>query len=54
MGQVDGRGMAIGIAGGVVVGLVIMLVTGSAFWIGVDAAIGALIGMHIKFGSDDK
>ena len=43
MGTFDGRGLAIGIAGGVGVGLVVWWLTGSSLWIGILAAIGAVI-----------
>lgn len=49
MGTFDGRGLAIGIAGGVAVGLVVWWLTGSSLWIGVLAAIGAVIGMNAGF-----
>ena len=55
MEQFDGRGLAVGIAGGVLVGLVINFFTGSAFWVGLLAAIGAMIGMNAGwFGDDDN
>lgn len=54
MGTFDGRGLAVGIAGGVAVGLVIYLITGSSLWIGILAAIGAVIGMNAGFGNSDK
>jgi hypothetical protein len=50
MGTFDGRGLAVGIAGGVAVGLVIWRLTGSAVWMGLLAAIGAVIGMNAGFG----
>lgn len=53
MDSFDGRGLAIGIAGGVVVGLVIWLLTGSLLWIGLLAAIGAVIGMNAGFGKSE-
>jgi hypothetical protein len=53
MNTFDGRGLAIGIAGGVAVGLVIWFITGSSLWIGLLAAIGAIIGMNAGFGKSD-
>lgn len=53
MGTFDGRGLAIGIAGGVVLGLVVWFLTGSSMWIAVLAAIGAVIGMNAGFGKSD-
>jgi|APLow6443716910_1056828.scaffolds.fasta_scaffold1235386_2 uncharacterized membrane protein YccC len=50
MDTFDGRGLAIGIAGGVAVGLAIWFFTGSSLWIGIMAAIGAVIGMNAGFG----
>lgn len=54
MESFDGRGLAIGIAGGVLVGLLIWFITGNAIWIGVLAAIGAVIGMNVGFGNKDS
>ncbi len=53
MDSFDGRGLAIGIAGGVVVGLLVWFLTGSSLWIGLLAAIGAVIGMNAGFGKSD-
>lgn len=53
MNTFDGRGLALGIAGGVVVGLLVWWFTGSAVWIGVLAAIGAVLGMNAGFGRSD-
>lgn len=53
MDSFDGRGLAIGIAGGVVIGLIIWFLTGSSLWIGLLAAIGAVIGMNAGFGKSD-
>ncbi len=53
MDTFDGRGLALGIAGGVAVGLVIWGLTDSALWIGLLAAIGAVIGMNVGFGKSD-
>lgn len=50
MDSFDGRGLAIGIAGGVAVGLAVWFVSGSAGWIGLLAAIGAVIGMNAGSG----
>lgn len=50
MDTFDGRGLALGIAGGVLVGLLIWFITGSSLWIGVMAAIGAVFGMNVGFG----
>ncbi|MBK9436084.1 MAG: hypothetical protein IPN52_13660 [Micrococcales bacterium] len=52
-GTFDGRGLAIGIAGGVGVGLVVWWLTGSSLWIGILAAIGAVIGMNTGWGKTD-
>lgn len=54
MGTFDGRGLALGIAGGVVVGLLVWWLTGSSLWIGLLAAIGAVIGMNVGFGGRDS
>ena len=51
MNTFDGRGLAVGIAGGVVIGLIIMFITGNSIWIAVLAAIGAVIGMNAGFGN---
>jgi hypothetical protein len=53
MDSFDGRGLAIGIAGGVAIGLIIWFLTGSSLWIGLLAAIGAVIGMNAGFGKSD-
>ncbi len=53
MGTFDGRGLAIGIAGGVGVGLIVWWLTGSSLWIGILAAIGAVIGMNAGWGTSD-
>ncbi|MCU0298105.1 MAG: hypothetical protein MUF33_06245 [Candidatus Nanopelagicales bacterium] len=53
MGTFDGRGLALGIAGGVGVGLVVWWITGSSLWIGLLAAIGAVLGMNLGFGGSD-
>ncbi len=53
MGTFDGRGLAVGIAGGVGIGLIVWFVTGSSLWIGLLAAIGAVIGMNAGFGNSD-
>ncbi len=53
MNTFDGRGLALGIGAGVVIGLVIWWLTGSALWIGLLAAIGAVIGMNAGFGKSD-
>lgn len=53
MGTFDGRGLALGIAGGVAVGMVVWWLTGSSLWIGLLAAIGAVIGMNAGFGGKD-
>lgn len=53
MDSFDGRGLAIGIAGGVVIGLIVWFFTGSSLWIGLLAAIGAVIGMNAGFGKSD-
>lgn len=53
MDSFDGRGLAIGIAGGVAVGLLVWFLTGSSLWIGLLAAIGAVIGMNAGFGKSD-
>ena len=53
MDSFDGRGLALGIAGGVAVGLLVWFITGSSLWIGVLAAIGAVIGMNAGFGKSD-
>ncbi|MBK6761838.1 MAG: hypothetical protein IPG68_00480 [Micrococcales bacterium] len=53
MNTFDGRGLALGIAGGVAVGLVIWFLTGSTLWIGLMAAIGAVLGMNAGFGKSD-
>jgi hypothetical protein len=53
MDSFDGRGLALGIAGGVAVGLLVWFVTGSSLWIGLLAAIGAVIGMNAGFGKSD-
>jgi CDP-diglyceride synthetase len=52
MGTFDGRGLALGIAGGVAVGMLVWFLTGSSLWIGILAAIGAVIGMNAGFGGD--
>jgi len=52
MNTFDGRGLALGIAGGVAVGLVIWFLTGSSLWIGLMAALGAVLGMN-AFGKSD-
>lgn len=54
MGTFDGRGLAVGIAGGVFLGLLVWFLTGSALWIGLLAAIGAVVGMNVGFGDSDK
>lgn len=54
MDTFDGRGLAIGIAGGVGVGLLIWFFTGSSLWIGIMAAIGAIIGLNAGFGKSDE
>jgi hypothetical protein len=53
VGTFDGRGLALGIAGGVGVGLVVWWITGSSLWIGLLAAIGAVLGMNLGFGGSD-
>lgn len=53
MDSFDGRGLALGIAGGVAVGLLVWFITGSSLWIGLLAAIGAVIGMNSGFGKSD-
>lgn len=53
MGTFDGRGLALGIAGGVGVGMVVWWITGSSLWIGLLAAIGAVLGMNLGFGGSD-
>lgn len=53
MDSFDGRGLALGIAGGVAVGLLVWFITGSSLWIGLLAAIGAVIGMNAGFGKSD-
>ncbi|MDP4014285.1 MAG: hypothetical protein U0990_01840 [Candidatus Nanopelagicales bacterium] len=53
MGEVDGRGMAIGIVAGVAVGLLVLAFTGNVVWLGLMAAIGAVLGINIRFGSRD-
>jgi hypothetical protein len=50
MDTFDGRGLALGIAAGVAVGLVVWAITDSALWIGLLAAIGAVIGMNAGYG----
>ena len=52
MNTFDGRGLAVGIAGGVILGLIVMLLTGNSVWIGILAAIGAVIGMNAGSKSD--
>ncbi len=54
MDTFDGRGLAVGIAAGVGVGLLVWWLTGSSLWIGILAAIGAVIGMNAGFGNSDK
>jgi len=53
MNTFDGRGLALGIAGGVAVGLVIWFLTDSSLWIGLMAALGAVFGMNAGFGKSD-
>ena len=53
MDSFDGRGLALGIAGGVAVGLLVWFITGSSLWIGLLAAIGAVIGMNAGLGKSD-
>jgi hypothetical protein len=53
VGTFDGRGLALGIAGGVGVGLAVWWITGSSLWIGLLAAIGAVLGMNLGFGDSD-
>lgn len=54
MDSFDGRGLAIGIAGGVVLGLAVWFFTGSAAWIGILAVIGAVLGMNAGFGRSGR
>lgn len=54
MNTFDGRGLALGIAAGVILGLIIMFVTGNSIWIGILAAVGAVIGMNAGFGKGDS
>ncbi len=54
MGTFDGRGLALGIAGGVVLGMGVWFLTGSSLWIGILAAIGAVIGMNVGWGGSDE
>jgi len=44
--EFDGRGLALGILAGTVIGFVVMLVTGNPAFIGACAALGALLGMN--------
>ena len=53
MNTFDGRGLALGIAAGVAVGMVVWAFTDSALGIGLLAAIGAVIGMNAGFGKPD-
>lgn len=53
MDTFDGRGLAIGLALGAGVGLLIWMFSGSALWISVMAPIGAVIGMNAGFGRRD-
>lgn len=50
MDTFDGRGLAIGIAIGVALGLLVWFLTGSSLWIGILAAIGAVVGMNAGYG----
>lgn len=54
MDTFDGRGLAIGIGGGVAVGLLIWFLTGSSLWIGIMAAIGAVVGLNIGSGRSGR
>lgn len=50
MDTFDGRGLAIGLAAGTGIGMLIWMFSGSAMWIGVMAPIGAVVGMNTGFG----
>lgn len=45
--EFDGRGLAVGIAAGVVLGLIVMYLTGSSLPIPLFAAIGAVVGLNV-------
>lgn len=53
MGTFDGRGLALGIAAGVAVGLLVWFVTDSSLWIGILAALGAVVGMNAGWGKSE-
>lgn len=52
--EFDGRGLAIGIGLGTLVGLVVMLITGSALYIGAFAALGAILGLNTGWFKRDQ
>lgn len=53
--EFDGRGLAVGIAAGVVIGLIVMYLTGNQAVIPIFAAIGAVLGLNTGwFNRGDK
>ncbi len=54
MDQFDGRGLGAGIAGGVVVGLVVFYFADNPNWIYLFAVVGAVVGMNSKWFSGRK
>lgn len=46
MDEFDGRGLALGIIGGVIVGFGLLMLTDNAVWVGLIAGIGAILGLN--------
>jgi len=52
MDRFDGRALGVGIAVGVVLGLVVCFFTGNPMWVTIGAAVGAILGVNAGWLQD--